>query len=1163
MILVSHKLRCRMLCLALGVLAILNLAAQDVDADRRDSSLAVLVETSGQVQVIASGSEIWVPARRFQILKAGDALRTGENSRAAVRFSDRSVIRVNQRTTFQVLPPRSTRGKNGLNLREGKVYFFSREKPDTLHFQTPLMTGAIRGTEFHLDVEENGTSEVSLMDGTVAIEAGSESVVLSSGEQVVAQRGKPLTRSALINANNIIQWCLYYPGIVHVADLGLTDGEAVRLRDSLAAYQSGDLPAALEAFPGDAAGRSDGVRLYEAGLWLSVGRIGDLQRQLEGVNSRPSVVRALDLLVAAVKNQEREISMTPESATEWLARSYYQQSRSSLEEALFSARQAVALAPDFGLAWVRVAELEFGSGHRTAAGTTLDRALEIGPRNARAQVLRGFVFSAENRFHEAIAAFDQAMELDGSLADAWLGRGLCRFRLNQRSEALADLQVAATLEPQRSNLRSYLGKAFDEAGEKALAEKEYRLAKQLDPGDPTPWLYAALQQQRNNEVNDAVRSLEQSKTLNDNRSVYRSRLLLDQDQAVRSANLASIYRDAGLFEVGLREGYRAVALDYANASSHLFLADSYRALEDGKRFNLRYETVRVSELLMANLLAPVGAGNLSQSVTQNEFSHLFTANRPGIASQTDYSSNGDWDQSTTVHGLYGPMAFAVDTHYGTQNGYRPNNDIEELEISAQFKYQLTPADGLYLQAAYLDRETGDVAQYYDQSSASQTLRVQESQEPNLFLGYHREWSPNFHTLILAGRLQDTLEIDDPAAQLLFFRQENGETTGVSNPPGFALDYENDFEAYSGEIQQLWQDEVQTVMVGGRYQTGWNDTRSNLDRQLTGRVTGQSLETDLTRANVYAYYQRQVLEPLRLTVGLSYDYLDFPSNIDTSPVSDHQEQRSRLSPKAALVYTPRSGTTLRAAYSQSLGGLFYDNSVRLEPTQLGGFNQAFRSLIPESAAGIVPGAKFETTGLALDQRFDTGTYLTLQGEVLNSEGDRDVGVLSNSTFLPTPDTASTSRQQLDFQEMSLTASVHQLLSRDWVLGAAYRIGHAALDSRFHNLPDDAPGAAPLNQDVSALMQQLDLSVRYHHRCGFFGEFNSLWTHQANQDYAPSLVGEDFWHHNVFAGYRFSRRRAEIAVGVANLTDQDYRLNPLNLHAELPRERTLLMRFRFYF
>jgi hypothetical protein len=36
-----------------------------------------------------------------------------------------------------------------------------------------------------------------------------------------------------------------------------------------------------------------------------------------------------------------------------------------------------------------------------------------------------------------------------------------------------------------------------------------------------------------------------------------------------------------------------------------------------------------------------------------------------------------------------------------------------------------------------------------------------------------------------------------------------------------------------------------------------------------------------------------------------------------------------------------------------------------------------------------------------------------------------------------------------------------------------------------------------------------------------------------------------------------------VGLLNITDQDYRLNPLNLYRELPRERTLAASLKFNF
>ena len=63
--------------------------------------------------------------------------------------------------------------------------------------------------------------------------------------------------------------------------------------------------------------------------------------------------------------------------------------------------------------------------------------------------------------------------------------------------------------------------------------------------------------------------------------------------------------------------------------------------------------------------------------------------------------------------------------------------------------------------------------------------------------------------------------------------------------------------------------------------------------------------------------------------------------------------------------------------------------------------------------------------------------------------------------------------------------------------------------------------------------------------------------------PAQPGDDFWQFNLFAGYRFPRRAAEIQAGLLNLTGRDYQLTPVNLYADLPRARTIALRFKFNF
>jgi outer membrane receptor protein involved in Fe transport len=87
--------------------------------------------------------------------------------------------------------------------------------------------------------------------------------------------------------------------------------------------------------------------------------------------------------------------------------------------------------------------------------------------------------------------------------------------------------------------------------------------------------------------------------------------------------------------------------------------------------------------------------------------------------------------------------------------------------------------------------------------------------------------------------------------------------------------------------------------------------------------------------------------------------------------------------------------------------------------------------------------------------------------------------------------------------------------------------------------------------------------FNHPIGFFAQAEALWNLQSNHGYSPELRGEDFWQFNLFLGYRFPGRRAELRIGMLNLTDQDYRLNPLTLYNELPRDRTFAARLKFTF
>ena len=231
----------------------------------------------------------------------------------------------------------------------------------------------------------------------------------------------------------------------------------------------------------------------------------------------------------------------------------------------------------------------------------------------------------------------------------------------------------------------------------------------------------------------------------------------------------------------------------------------------------------------------------------------------------------------------------------------------------------------------------------------------------------------------------------------------------------------------------------------------------------------------------------------------------------------------------------------------------------------GFVQSFRSVIPESVAGSSAGARFEAYGISLEQKFSTGTYLGFSGELLNSEVRRTVGafdVLPDELDFAIP---SGLREHLDYQEQSLLFTANQLVGQEWSLGARYRLSKAVLKDNFIDVPDGLLSAdvfAPRAR-TEAVLQQLSLLMIYNHPSGFFAKEEVLWYAQSNTGYSPAEPGDDFWQLNAFAGYRSPRRKIEVMVGLLNLTDQDYRLNPLNVYSDLPRRRTVMLRLQLNF
>jgi tetratricopeptide (TPR) repeat protein len=905
--------------------------------------VARTVSAQGAVETRRAGELQWLPVRQGAAHCLGDAVRLGPLSRAAIVLRDGGVVRLDQNTTITFTPP-AERARTWIDLLSGGIHFFSRT-PRGLRITTPFVNGSVEGTEFQVEVDAI-EARISVWEGQVLAENAQGSLPLMAGQSAVARAGQaPVPRPIVARPADAVAWALYYPPVLDVRPTDFPDrpGETWPsvVRRSIEEAGRGDLASALSGVAAIPDTVTDPrVFSYRAGLLLAVGRVdqavADIDRALRLAPEHGEAL-ALRSIVAVAKNDasaralaEQAVQADPASAAAHLALSYAQQAAFDLNGALASVQRAAQLQPGNALAHARLAELWLSLDDVGRAREAAAEAARLDPSNARVQTVLGFTALTEIRRRDAAQAFERAIQLDPAAPLPRLGLGLTRIRGGDLEGGRQELEIAVSLDPSDSLLRSYLGKAYYEERNPAFAADQFRLAERLDPNDPTPWLYDAIRLQSVNRPVEALQSLQRSIELNDNRAVYRSRLDLDQDLTTRSASLARIYDDLGFQQRALVEGWLSVNADPTSDSAHRLLADVYSVLP-------RHDTARVSELLQSQLLQPINVLPIQPQLGLNntfiltragpadpgfgEWNSLFTRNGIHVLANGLVGGDDTYGDQVVVTGIWDRLSVSAGQFYYTTDGFRPNNDLEEIVYQIFAQLQLSSSTSLQLEYRRRENEQGDLPLRFDPANFDPTLR-QTFDSDSVRFGLRQVLTPS--SLLLGSLIYEddrtTLDIGDFHSR-------------------------TDQSGYHPELQYLYRSPRFDLVGGAGYFTA-DGTDSDLG------------DFETRHGNVYLYPQIHLPWNVHLTLGASVDVLSTTGRDDTT----------QFNPKLGVIWNPVPETTFRAAGFRALEKpLFSGRSI--EPTQVAGFNQLFDD------AGL--GADSWRYGVAWDQRLPGAAYVGVE------------------------------------------------------------------------------------------------------------------------------------------------------------------------------------------
>lgn len=703
-----------------------------------------IVSLQGKGESRTRSDALWKEATVKQPLAQGASVRTLDASRMAIVLFDQTQIRLAPNSVMEIKQV-SDGGARATLLRQsaGRSWSQSKNVPDKLTVETPTALAAIRGTDWELVVEDDGSSTLTVLSGEVLLSNAQGQITVTTGEQGRATPGVAPVKTMLVNPRDRVQWVSSfvvdvrrYPDLQERPELvaSIQSSDLAALRTAVRALalqprplasvllllsdfqlQDGELNLAAETlrkgaqhFPGDE--RFD--------VWRA--RVHLLQ------GDRPAAWAALDLA--------RRIN--PRSTELLLTEGALQRLEGHASASALAYQAALAQAPELGRAWHGLGVVQSEREDVVRARDSLHRALALEPRGAGFLAELGTLEAFADRLDVAHAAFEQALNERPDDYVALTGLALVLLKQGRTDEAMRPLLAASLIEPRYARAQAYLAVAYHRQGRTRDALFALARARALDPRDPLPDLYQSLIHNDHLQPGNALVAARNAMAL----LPYLKSLNQVANDQKGSANLG-----AALAAFGLEDWARSYAQDSYNpfwAGSHLFLADRYSG-----DFNKK------SELFQGFLTDPTVFGASSR------FSSLIT--EPGHYASLGwrYNTSADFQLSEptlTANGYANttlPLAYFVEA---IQTQVRP--DVWAFDASAQtlnLALGARPAHalGLFVYANALSAKVGLDGQ--DAATQAATLTRIHGHSQRVDAGAHYRFGPQLQAWLKLGQGSET------------------------------------------------------------------------------------------------------------------------------------------------------------------------------------------------------------------------------------------------------------------------------------------------------------------------------------------------------------------------------------------------------------------------
>ena len=144
---------------------------------------AVVTSLYGDVQC-RHGAAGYAPGKLNEVLKPGDAIKTGADSRAEISVGDGGYVRMNENSQLLITYIRSG-GVTSFQALVGGIWVTLERAlagGSKFEVQMPSAVASVKGTVFRCEVSEDGESTTYVYDGEVELTAGDEQIAVGPAQ---------------------------------------------------------------------------------------------------------------------------------------------------------------------------------------------------------------------------------------------------------------------------------------------------------------------------------------------------------------------------------------------------------------------------------------------------------------------------------------------------------------------------------------------------------------------------------------------------------------------------------------------------------------------------------------------------------------------------------------------------------------------------------------------------------------------------------------------------------------------------------------------------------------------------------------------------------------------------------------------------------------------